>query len=78
MTKEEHELMVLMFARVYESVKVISDVLKSNGVLTGDDPKAFSHAVHADDRKLIQCLAQAQRDYLNLAKQTGVVTGLKS
>jgi hypothetical protein len=78
MTKEEHELMVLMFARLYESLGVIADVLKSREILTGDDQKAFSHAVHADDRKLVAYLGQAHKDYLDLARQAGVVTGLES
>ena len=78
MTNEEHELMVLMFARLYEAIGIIGDVLKSHELLTGDDPAAFSHAVHADDQKLVAYLAQAHKDYLNAARQVGVVTGLET
>lgn len=77
MTAKEHELMLLMFARVYESIGIIEETLKSNGIWTADDPKAFSHAVHADDRKLLQYAERARNDYVAFANQLGVVAGPK-
>ncbi len=73
MTKEEHTLMIAMFARINESIGVITDALKSREILTDDDPKAFSHAAHVDERRLLSCAAQARKDYLAFANQLGVV-----
>ncbi len=75
MTAKEHELMVTMFARLYESLGIIEETLKSRGLWTGDDPKAFSHAVHADDRKLLHYAERARTDYLTFANQLGVIAG---
>jgi hypothetical protein len=75
---QEHELMVLMFARLQESIGIMAEAFKSRGLWTGDDPTAFSHAVHADDRKLLSYAAQAKKDYLACARLSGVVTGLES
>ena len=73
MTKKEHELIVLMFARLYESIGIIEETLKSRGIWSGDDPKAFSHAVHADDRKILHYVERARSDYLSFANQLGVI-----
>jgi hypothetical protein len=75
MTAKEHELMLLMFARLYESIGILEETLKSRGLWTGDDPKAFSHAVHADDKKLLLYTSRARQDYVNIANQLGVVSG---
>ena len=73
MTKEEHLLLIAMFARINESIGTITDVLKSREILTGDDPKAFSYAAHVDDRKVLSCAAETRKDYLAFANQLGVV-----
>lgn len=78
MTKQEHELMVLMFARMYEAFSRIEETLKSRGIWTDDDEKAFAHAVHDDPRKLAQHTIAAWKTYLYFAKQSGVETGLES
>jgi len=75
MTPKEHELMLLMFTRLYESIGIIEETLKSRGIWTGDDPKAFSHAVHADDRKLLRYAERARNDYVAFANQLGVAPG---
>jgi hypothetical protein len=77
MTRQEHELMILMFSRVNESIGIIVETLTSRGIWSDDDPKAFSHAVHADDQKLLFYAAQARKDYSVLAKQAGItVSGI--
>ena len=74
MTKQEHELMLLMFTRLYEAIGIVEETLKSRGLWTGDDPTAYSHAVHADDRKLLQYATRARQDYVKIANQLGVKT----
>jgi len=76
MTKEEHELMVLMFARWAQAMMTISDALKRDGIWTGDDEKAFRAAAQFDDRKILECAALALTEYLKCAAQAGVRTGL--
>lgn len=72
MTKEEHELMVMMFTRIYESIGTIEETLKSNGLWSGDDPAAFSHVVHSDAQKLISYYEHARDDYETLAAELKV------
>lgn len=51
MTPEEHELQLQMFLRLFEYIKILTDVLKSRNVVTEDDDlQAFRSAFHADDR----------------------------
>lgn len=78
MTPQEHELMLTMFARMQEAVGILTEVLKRDGLLTGDDEKAFSHAVHHDPNRTVQFALQAWHDYQSCAAQVGVVTGLEN
>jgi hypothetical protein len=78
MTKQEHELMLLMFARTRQMFRILTEVLTSRGIVTGDDAKAFSHAIHFDDAKTLNSIMLTWRDYQSAAIQSGVVTGLES
>lgn len=77
MTTDEHRLMILMFARLHESLEAINETLSSRGIWAEDDKKAFRDLAHHDDRKIENYLAQAGRDYLKLAKELGVETGIE-
>ena len=48
MTSDEHLLMTAMFTRQAKQIKVLSEVLKSNGILQGDDLEAFTAIARAD------------------------------
>ena len=76
MTQQEHELMVTMFARLYEAIGILTEALKSRGVLPEDDERAFAQLVHQDPQKAVRYLLQAQADYARVAKNSGVATGL--
>ena len=76
MTNEEHQLMVLMFARWAQAMTTISDALKRDGIWTDDDERAFRTVVQFDDKKILECAALALTEYLKCAKQAGVHTGL--
>jgi hypothetical protein len=78
MTPQEHEMMLLMFTRMNEAIGIVVEALKSRDLWTAEDVKAFSHATHYDNQKLLSYLLQARVDYLKCAKQAGVVTGLES
>lgn len=72
MTVEEHNLLVLVMARVNQHLLCIEDALKSTGVVTADDLKAFHFAAWSDDQQIIAATVQARADYLRLAKLAGV------
>ena len=78
MTKQEHEMMLIMFARTGQVFQILTEMLTSRGILTGDDAKAFSHAIHYDDAKRLKTVLQTWHDYQAAAIQSGVVTGLES
>ena len=78
MTPEEHNLQILMFARVHEAIGVLAEMLKSRDIITNDDAKAFSHAVHSDQKHIVRFVLQAYTDYQRSAQQAGVVTGLEN
>lgn len=75
MTPEEHELMMLLLARVYEYFELITETLKSRGLWTEDDEKAFAHMVHDDPAKLLRAASRARKDYLALLRESGVDPG---
>jgi hypothetical protein len=77
MTPQEHELMLLMFAKQHEAIGILIDVLKSRNILTSDDDKAFAHVVHFDQKRLLQFTVQAWADYQKFAAQLGITTGLE-
>lgn len=76
MTPEEHQLQILMFARLYEAIEILKETFKSRGLWTDDDEMAFSVAVHADVRVTVKTTMQAYSDYTRIARNLGVATGL--
>jgi hypothetical protein len=78
MTTNEHQLMIFMFARLSESIRVIVETLKSREIWTNDDVQAFAHLVHEDDEKMKRLIARVMEEYLQAAAQSGVVTGLET
>jgi hypothetical protein len=78
MTKQEHRMMILMFARMFEALTIVTETLKRSEIWTGDDERAFSHATHSDLDKLRGNVLQAHQEYLDCAARSGVVTGLET
>jgi hypothetical protein len=76
MTHDDHHLMVLMFARTFQAMAAITETLKSRGIWTEDDEKAFNFAVHQNDAVILRCAALAMTEYLKVAAKVGVETGL--
>lgn len=77
MTTEEHQLQILMFARLFEAVEILKQTFKSRGHWTDDDEQAFSAAVHADVRATARTVNQAFQDYTRIARFLSVATGLE-
>jgi len=76
MTPEEHQLMITMWAKQYQQLKVVVEILKSRGLLEGDDPLAFATLVHSDVAANRALLQESATIYLQTAKEIGVDTGL--
>src|SRR5208337_230667 len=72
MTTEEHNLLILMLARINQAIGAFAEVLKSRDIVTQDDLKAFHFAAWDDDRQILKAVIQARSDYLRIAKQAGV------
>ena len=77
MTTEEHQLMILMFERLYEAVGSISEALIKHGLWSRDEQAAFFQMIHADNGKAVEYLDRAMSDYLKAAAGLGVATGIK-
>jgi hypothetical protein len=78
MTPEEHRLVIFVLARQYQQTKILIEILKSRGILESDDPTAFASAVCLDVPSNNALLRQAKEEYLQAAKDMGVVTGLET
>jgi hypothetical protein len=49
MTFEEHALLITMFAKQAQQIRILETILKAKGILEGDDTTAFAAAAWADD-----------------------------
>jgi hypothetical protein len=71
MTSQEHQMMILLLARMNQAIGALSEALKSREIITAD-LKAFLFAAWDDNRQILAAVAQARSDYLEIAKQAGV------
>lgn len=78
MTKEEHGVIIAMFAKQYQSMKVLSDIMRSRGIIEQGDFSAFHFAVQKDDPLNVAIYQQTKEQYLKYAKGIGVDTGLEA
>jgi hypothetical protein len=76
MTPDEHKFFITMFMKQYQQLEVVIDILKSRGLLQGDDPLAFASARHADTERNAQLFFQTAKIYTDVAKTLGIETGL--
>jgi hypothetical protein len=68
MTANEHTLMISMFIKQARQIKVLSDVLTTNGILQGDDLKAFGDIVDSDPVASKELSIQTLDDYAATCK----------
>ena len=78
MTKEEHLLMVAVFTKQAQFVRVIVEFLKSRGIASPDDFPAFEYVVSQDLPSSAALFQQSKDAYLHLAKGLGIKTGLET
>lgn len=77
MTTEEHQLQILMFARVFEAMTAISEAMKRAEIWDDDDEKAFRHVAFHDLKLYSQSIVLATDNYMTIAKNLKVSTGLE-
>jgi hypothetical protein len=72
MTLDEHALMLSMFIKQARQIKVLSDVLKTNGFLQGDDLAAFTALVDSDPEVIRDLSIGTAKDYVASCKNLGI------
>ena len=78
MTKEEHKLMILLFAKQMQFLKTLLNMLKSRGLISDDDPRFFEYATALDAESNAALYADALAAYVKAAKGLGIETGLET
>jgi hypothetical protein len=61
-----------------QSIKILIDILKSRGVLTGDDSQAFEFSQLQDASSNAALFDSMKEKYLTLAKSLDLHTGLEN
>ena len=78
MTTQEHKLVLGIFAKQAQLIRVLLTILKSRGIVEYDDPSAFEFATTEDADANAALLGRVTENYLLLAKSLGVETGLEN
>jgi hypothetical protein len=68
MSPQEHLLMLTLFTKQLQQIKVIVNVLKSRAILQADDAQAFESATILDHESNAAIFAEAKAAYVKLAK----------
>jgi len=77
MTPKEHLLVLTLFVKQAQIAKVMLDILKSRGLLTDDDARAFEFSANVDAASISALFEQSKAKYLALARGLGIETGLE-
>lgn len=76
MTKAEHALMISMFVKHQMFIKMVIEVLKSRGLVSGDDLRAFEFRVNVDDAGKTELFEAMTTLYVQVATRLGIETGI--
>ena len=77
MTPEEHLLMVSLFFKQQQAIRILLTMLRSRDLLTADDEDAFVSLQMEDVGSNAAIYEQALETYLKIANAAGVETGLE-
>jgi hypothetical protein len=77
MTKQEHLLIITLFTKQMQFIKILVNLLKSNGIATQDDVNAFGFATALDMQSNLALFRDASTSYVQLAKGLGIETGIE-
>lgn len=78
MTKEEHMLVLSLFTKQSQMIKVLLDIMKSRGIIAGDDARLYEFSQNLDMTSNVAIFEEAKAKYLALAKGLGIQTGLEN
>ena len=78
MTTDEHMLMLQLFFKQRQTIRILLDMLRSRGVLTADDEQAFAYAQTANAPSNAAVFDEAKRFYLTVAHSLEIETGLEN
>jgi hypothetical protein len=73
MTLEEHEMLMLLFAKQEQTIFVLLEILKSRGLIENDDIAAFHSVVIGDVAASESLLRRTAEAYLRTAKASQVI-----
>jgi hypothetical protein len=76
MTKAEHALMISMFVKHQMFIKMVIEVLKSRGIVSGDDLPAFEFRVNVDAPGKAELFEAMTTLYVEVATRLGIDTGI--
>jgi hypothetical protein len=75
MTPDEHVLLLQLLFKQRQAIRILLDMLKSRGVLTEDDEKAFASAQAQNVGSNAAIFDEAKSLYMTLADSLGLETG---
>ena len=73
MTDNEHALMLMMFARQFQYIKTLENMLISNGVIQADDPALFDAASLSDPDAIAPGFRETEEQYRQFAESVGLI-----
>lgn len=68
MTDAEHVLLLTIIAKQQQHTKMLLDILKSRGLLTGDDAQAFEFSANVDAASNVALFRGVKEAYVQLVK----------
>ena len=72
LTREEHLLLIALFVKQSQNIKILLEILKSRDILTGDDSRAFEFSVLQDMPSNDALFREGKAKYIQLAKGLGI------
>lgn len=76
MTREEHQLIIMVLARQAMVIRALSDALVANKTLGQDDVPAFGAYLDSQTQVPVEITKQTENLYKVCAKVLGLETGL--
>jgi hypothetical protein len=76
MTQAEHALILGMFVKQAQISKTIIEILKSRGIVSGDDLPAFEYGVNTDASSTAELVRDLTNLYNLMAKTLRIETGI--
>jgi hypothetical protein len=72
MTKQEHLLMITMFAKQLQTTKILLQIMRSREIITADDERAFQSLVNEDSAGNAALMRDAANAYAGFAIKLGI------